>query len=113
MTDAETPAKVRALAVLRQQSGLTEREILALLRDLGVGRSPLGERHHEQCPRRIDPIQVCGCPEGWPKSAPLSSEHGTRRTPCICPGCLATVPLCWETHMCLPCAREDCEHGEE
>lgn len=38
-------------------------------------------------------------------------EHGTRRVPCVCPGCLATVPTCWETPMCFSCSHEDCEHG--
>lgn len=39
-------------------------------------------------------------------------EHGPRREPCICPGCPATVPMCWMTPMCRLCASEDCEHEE-
>lgn len=49
---------------------------------------------------------------GEPRAEPDDQGHGPVRTPCLCPGCPATVPLCWVTSMCRLCAGEDCEHGE-
>lgn len=43
---------------------------------------------------------------------PPDAGHGPRREPCVCPGCPATVPMCWVTPMCRLCASEDCEHDE-
>lgn len=33
------------------------------------------ERHHEQCPRRVNAIMPCACPEGWPKGDELDANR--------------------------------------
>lgn len=48
--------------------GSDERIIEAARMSTGKGFNGWGTQHHVQCATAVDPINICGCPEGWPKT---------------------------------------------
>lgn len=61
--------------------------------------------------RRIEQARLALAELAAPQAQePEESVHGPYRVRCDCYGCPETVPGCWATPMCRPCAYEECEH---